>query len=307
MQKRVTTGEVVVGPARALFADEISTGLDSNTTFQIMRSLRNLSHVLDTTVVVGLLQPAPETYDLFDDVILLAAGRVVFHGPREEILPFFQSLSIECPPRRGVPDFLQDVTLPSDQEKYWSDESRPWRYITPRTMQKEFAETPLARSIVDSLSQPFPSTPENVAALSYTPYGAPLTTLLRAVADRTWILQRRTKIFSIIRTTQVGLMAILLASVFWRQSRATVDDGNYYMAVLFFSLLYQLLGGTSEMHLLCDRLPVFYKQRGMKFYPGWTFAVSTFLLRVPYSFVESTIWTHIVYWLVGFEPSVRCE
>nr|CAB3492357.1 unnamed protein product [Digitaria exilis] len=35
-KKRVTTGEMLTGPARALFMDEISTGLDSSSTFQIV-------------------------------------------------------------------------------------------------------------------------------------------------------------------------------------------------------------------------------------------------------------------------------
>ena len=39
-RKRVTTGEMLVGPTNALFVDEISTVLDSSTTFQIVRSLR---------------------------------------------------------------------------------------------------------------------------------------------------------------------------------------------------------------------------------------------------------------------------
>jgi hypothetical protein len=29
-----------------------------------------------------------------------------------------------------------------------------------------------------------------------------------------------------------------------------------------------LIGGTVEMHLLTERLPVFWKQREMRFYPG---------------------------------------
>jgi hypothetical protein len=66
---------MVVGPVRCLFADEISTGLDSNTTYTIMRSLRNFAHVLRATVVVGLLQPQPETFDLFDACILLSNGK----------------------------------------------------------------------------------------------------------------------------------------------------------------------------------------------------------------------------------------
>ncbi|PNX55890.1 pleiotropic drug resistance protein 1-like, partial [Trifolium pratense] len=38
-RKRVTTGEMLVGPYKALFMDEISTGLDSSTTFQIVNSM----------------------------------------------------------------------------------------------------------------------------------------------------------------------------------------------------------------------------------------------------------------------------
>ncbi|XP_029128928.1 ABC transporter G family member 35 [Cajanus cajan] len=37
-RKRVTTGEMLVGPANALFMDEISTGLVRSTTLQIVES-----------------------------------------------------------------------------------------------------------------------------------------------------------------------------------------------------------------------------------------------------------------------------
>jgi len=106
-------GEMLVGPARALFMDEISTGLDSSTTFQIVNSLRQSIHILGGTAVISLLQPAPETYNLFDDIILLSDGQVVYQGPREEVLEFFESVGFRCPERKGVADFLQEVcTVP---------------------------------------------------------------------------------------------------------------------------------------------------------------------------------------------------
>jgi hypothetical protein len=40
-----------------------------------MRALRNFCHTLKLTTVVGLLQPQPETWDLFDSVILLSNGK----------------------------------------------------------------------------------------------------------------------------------------------------------------------------------------------------------------------------------------
>ena len=34
---------------------------------------------------MALLQPAPEVYNLFDDIMLLAEGHIVYYGPKEEV------------------------------------------------------------------------------------------------------------------------------------------------------------------------------------------------------------------------------
>lgn len=108
------SGEMLVGPAKALFMDEISTGLDSSTTFQIVNAMKQSIHILQGTAVISLLQPPPETYDLFDDIILLSDGKIVYQGPGENVLEFFEHMGFKCPERKGVADFLQEVNLASD-------------------------------------------------------------------------------------------------------------------------------------------------------------------------------------------------
>lgn len=102
---------MLVGPTNALFMDEISTGLDSSTTYQIVNSLRQHVHIMNGTTFISLLQPAPETYDLFDDIVLLSDGHIVYQGPRENVLEFFESMGFKCPQRKGVADFLQEVSV----------------------------------------------------------------------------------------------------------------------------------------------------------------------------------------------------
>lgn len=63
-----------MGPKKTLFLDEISTGLDSSTTYQITRALRDFSHLREATMLIALLQPTPETYNLFDDILLMSEG-----------------------------------------------------------------------------------------------------------------------------------------------------------------------------------------------------------------------------------------
>lgn len=94
---------------KTLFMDEISTGLDSSTTYQIVKCMQQIAHLTEATVLMSLLQPDPETFDLFDDIILLSEGQIVYQGPREHVLEFFESCGFKCPERKGNADFLQEV------------------------------------------------------------------------------------------------------------------------------------------------------------------------------------------------------
>ena len=49
-------------------------------------------------------------------LLLYGAGNLVFHGPKEEVVPFFQSQGFYVPERKAVSDFLQEVTSKKDQK-----------------------------------------------------------------------------------------------------------------------------------------------------------------------------------------------
>ena len=49
-------------------------------------------------------------YDLFDEVMLLSEGQIIYHGPRERVLPYFESLGYVCPSHVDAADFLQEVS-----------------------------------------------------------------------------------------------------------------------------------------------------------------------------------------------------
>lgn len=89
--------------------DDISTGLDSSTTFQVVNSIKEYIHIFNGTAVLSLLQPAPETFKLFDDIILLSEGQIVYQGPCQQVLEFFEFMGFKCPERKGVADYLQEV------------------------------------------------------------------------------------------------------------------------------------------------------------------------------------------------------
>jgi ABC-type multidrug transport system ATPase subunit len=101
--------------------DDISIGLDDSTAFQIVKSLKQFVHLLKRTAVISLQQPSLETYNLFDDIILLSDGHIVYQGPCVQVLDFFASMGFMCPERKPVVDFLQEVSanLPVVRTKFY--------------------------------------------------------------------------------------------------------------------------------------------------------------------------------------------
>ena len=59
-----------------LTSSALRVGLDSATTFTVTKWLRVVTRAMRLTTVVSLLQPAPEVFALFDDVLLLTDGCV---------------------------------------------------------------------------------------------------------------------------------------------------------------------------------------------------------------------------------------
>nr|XP_043627450.1 pleiotropic drug resistance protein 1-like isoform X6 [Erigeron canadensis] len=302
-KKRVTTGEMMVGPARALFMDEISTGLDSSTTFQIVNSIRQSIHILQGTSVISLLQPAPETYDLFDDIILLSDGQIVYQGPRENVLEFFEYMGFKCPERKGVADFLQEVTSKKDQEQYWTKRDEAYIFVTSREFAEAFQSFHIGRRIGDELATPFDRSKSHSAALTTKKYGVSKKELFKACISREYLLMKRNSFVYTFKMTQLILMASITMTLFLRTEmpKDTFIDGTIFMGALFFALVTITFNGFSELSLSILKLPVFYKQRDLLFFPAWAYSIPTWVLKIPVTVVEVATWVIMTYYVIGFD------
>lgn len=301
----INAGEMLVGPAKVFLMDEISTGLDSSTTFQIVNYMRQMVHIMDLTMIISLLQPAPETYNLFDDIILLSEGQVVYHGPREHVLEFFESVGFKCPARKGVADFLQEVTSKKDQEQYWFRKNQPYRYISVDEFVNHFTTYHVGQKLFDELGVPYDRSKAHPAALVKEKYGISNKDLFKACLSREWLLMKRNSFVYIFKTVQITIMALFTFTVFFRTEMKSgqIEDGGKFYGALFFSLLNVMFNGMAELAMTIIRLPVFFKQRDSLFYPAWSFALPIWLLRIPVSVMDSLIWIILTYYTIGFAPS----
>jgi hypothetical protein len=102
-------------------------------------------------------------------------------------------------------------------------------------------------------------------------------------------------------------MALVTMATFFRTTmhRNSLDNAQIYAGAIFFAISNFMFNGYAELSLLILRLPVFYKQRDMLFFPAWCFTVATWILSIPISVMEVTTWTLLTYYTVGFAPNVQ--
>jgi ABC-type multidrug transport system ATPase subunit len=109
-RRRVTVGEMLGARASVLCGDEISTGLDAASTYDMVQVLVHFNRVLNLSRVISLLQPSPETVSLFDEVIVMAEGMILYAGPVREVEAYFAEIGFRCPQFVDVADFLQLIS-----------------------------------------------------------------------------------------------------------------------------------------------------------------------------------------------------
>jgi ABC-2 type transporter len=74
--------------------------------------LVGLARDYQRTVIFTIHQPRSNIYALFDQLLLLAKGRVVYSGPAQQpVIDHFSSLGYHCPLGFNIADYLVDLTM----------------------------------------------------------------------------------------------------------------------------------------------------------------------------------------------------
>ena len=134
-KKRVTVGEMMATRTFVRCYDEISTGLDAVTTNDVCKLVCSVTRIRSTVTVVSLLQPPPETVALFDNIIFIDNGRILFVGPVDEVTHHFKELGYEQPERMDPADWLQ--CLPTkDGSKFLTGSEEGANFTSNELMQK---------------------------------------------------------------------------------------------------------------------------------------------------------------------------
>eukprot|EP00914_Ancora_sagittata_P008343 GHVO01016308.1.p1 GENE.GHVO01016308.1~~GHVO01016308.1.p1 ORF type:complete len:611 (+),score=84.67 GHVO01016308.1:142-1974(+) len=115
-KKRLNIASELLTSPTVLFADEPTTGLDSFVATSVCESLRALADT-GRTIICTIHQPSARIFNLFDELILMADGRILYFGPIEASIEWFARMGHKCPALSNPADFLIRVISSSDENR----------------------------------------------------------------------------------------------------------------------------------------------------------------------------------------------
>ncbi|GMF18776.1 unnamed protein product [Phytophthora fragariaefolia] len=301
-RRRVTMAETEFGMKYATFMDEVTNGLDSAATFDIVCTQRDIAKKLHKTVVMALLQPAPEVFELFDKVLLLNDGEVMYYGAREQVVSYFESLGFVCPPNRDVADFLMDLGT-DQQHQYEVAKTGTYSLTTPR-LASEFADvfrqSVIHRNVIQALEAPWSSGQLSDAEqhLDKMPqFRQSLWASAVTLTRRHLIISIRNTAFIRVRAFMVIIMGLVYGSTFYNFDPTNAQVG---LGVLCQTTMFLALGQASQMPVFVASRDIFYKHRRANFYRSLSFGIGSLAALFPTAATESVVFGTLVYWMCGF-------
>jgi ABC-type multidrug transport system ATPase subunit len=113
-RKRVCIAVQLISNPQILFLDEPTSGLDSFQALSVMDSMKDMAR--NGRLVISVIhQPRSSIFEMFDKLLLLSNGRIMFSGAASEAQSWFTSAGYPCPKLFNPSDFFLDILSPDNR------------------------------------------------------------------------------------------------------------------------------------------------------------------------------------------------
>ncbi|KNC81484.1 hypothetical protein SARC_06193 [Sphaeroforma arctica JP610] len=310
-RKRVCIGMELVKMPTCLFLDEPTTGLDANTSENLMKTLKELT-TKGVTVVVSIHQPRYSIFKQFDTLFLLSAGAFVYAGPATGATPYFARLGYVCEPHNNPADFLLDVTNSECLKLAQGDEDDDYVSLASlytssdecRSMSHQLAmqrqETLFSDRFDDAGLRKIGLEREADTGTDEVVYEASFTMQVALTCQRTLRNSIRNPETSIMQFVSLALFGVVTGITF-----LGLGDGigglQNRVGAMFFILLSAVFSNMSAIAIFIDERELFVNEKMNGYYRAEAYFVAKTLIDLVFMrAIPLAIFLSIAYFMCGF-------
>ncbi|KAG5248587.1 ABC transporter family member [Salix suchowensis] len=306
-KKRVSIGqEMLINPS-LLLLDEPTSGLDSTTAQRILTTIKRLASG-GRTVVTTIHQPSSRLYHMFDKVVLLSEGHLIYYGPASTALEYFSSIGFSTSMTVNPADILLDLANGigpdskngTDQGENMEKEQKLVKEALISAYQKNIStrmKAELCNSDPDSYNFTKDATAKTETKSSEqwcTSWWYQFKVLFQR-----GLRERRFESFNRLRIFQVLSVSILGGLLWWRTPTSHIEDR---IALLFF---FSVFWGFYPLYNAVFTFPQERRMLAKERASGMYHLSSYFLARtfgdLPLELALPTAFVFIIYWMGGLK------
>ena len=287
-RRRVSIGCELVTSPTLLFLDEPTSGLDSAAAYHVMASVRKLTEGCRTIITV-IHQPSSETFELFDKLLLLAAGDTVYFGDALKAEDMFNAAQLAVPASRSAPDhFLHCINRDFQSETY-DVERNIARLVST------YRDSKLAEATRDEVTELHASPGEVYHVERMHPDFVSQTGIL---TWRTLINNWRNIGLFWMRLALYIVLCLAIGFIYFQLGDSWKDVFSR-AALLFFVVAFLTFMAIAGFPAFVDEMKIYIRERLNGYYSPVVFTLANTLASLPFIWVIACISTVCVYFIAG--------
>nr|XP_039270074.1 broad substrate specificity ATP-binding cassette transporter ABCG2-like [Styela clava] len=300
-KKRTSIALELILEPKILFLDEPTTGLDAATAWSVMMLLKKLGRQ-GHTIVCSIHQPRYSIYKLLDTLTLLSKGNLVYHGPNEDALAFFESLGYICEMHDNPADFFLDVLnghhAKSTSSAENSDTKEKDLTVELKSAYQKLEKAQGQQEELDKIEE----SSATVKVVSGRMYSTGTFHQFGVLLKRTGQNMVRNP-QSLIGNMVVNVLIGLAFGLLYYQVDDSPDKGvQNRLGVLFFISTNLLFGATLVIDNFIKEREIFIHEHVSGYYSVFAYFIAKVLADlIPLRTISPIIFCSITYWMVGFK------
>jgi len=290
-RKRVNIGTELITDPSLLFLDEPTSGLDAFTSFSIIETLLSLAKA-GRTIVTTIHQPRSNIFSLFDVLLLLSEGQVIYFGPAKDAVSYFSNLNYSCPTYVNPADYFLDISSSDGQEESKSISKffvEGWNASSESKFQEKKVAEEMERP--DQLILPFNG---GFATGYLTQFGL---LFQRSVKN-----YYRDKLLQFIKAFQTILFAIIVGLIYLKIGNDQTSIGDRAGALYFIITNQAFPNVTGALVAFLEEKDVFIRERSSRSYRTSPYYIAKSFSELPGQLIFPIVFSCISYWMIGLNP-----
>lgn len=287
--------EMLTNPP-VLFCDEPTSGLDTYMAQNIVQTLQTMA-MKNRTILCTIHQPSSEIFAMFDQVLLMAEGRVAFMGPSAQAMEFFGSLNYHCPNNFNPADFyvLTLAVVPGKEEECRSK---------VHAICDAFGETKEAADIQHNIQKITAENRADAALMqeafdSESRYEASWGQQFLSVLWRSWISLLRDVVLFRVRVMQTMVVAVVLGLIYLRLDYDQTGVMNINGAIFLLITNASFSNMFAVVNSFPNEIAIFLREYGSGLYRTDVYFLAKNLAELPTFVLLPALFIAIDYWMVG--------